>query len=421
MSLRHPLLLALLVLAAIPPAWAASPAKTAEYRQTDPNFYLREAVLKADPTAVIIAPGGYHKKDDSYFIPARKKPAPQIYVEVVKDWLEPITPPSMPTSLGIAPDAMQIREPQGDVQVALPSNPSAFVPATDSMSLPNGTLIKTGGNGSAAVLFGGINSARLAPNSEAAVQQTVTPDLRSTRVDLKSGAVFSKVGLRKGEKQDYQVHTPFGVAAARGTDFVTVALPNRTDVWIAQGTVQFDQPDGQTVGTIKSTGNGTLKIIRFPTMDDAHQTMMADAETMTAAMNFIPLVNLKVKALHDQVAQGQKLNPSEKKYLGLIKKVPVLIALTLVEPPAPTPPPPPPPAPVTPPPPPPNAAATPTNTSTPEVPLHSTLAPMERAPSVSTNTLNETNTISNKPETTQAEAAEAPLAPVSTGPGDTTP
>jgi biopolymer transport protein ExbD len=314
-------------------AWAQAPGKQAEYKRSDMNFYWRSDVLKVDPDAVIITQGNYTQKGDSYFVTIHKKAPQKLYIQVVNDWIEPITPPDMPASLGVAPDAMQIREPQGDVQVAFPSAPATFLPATEGMTVPNGTVVKTGANGTAAVLFGGVDSARLIPNSAAAVQQTVTATSRSTEVDLTAGAVFSKVGQRIGEKEDYQVHTPFGVAAARGTDFVSIAMPTRTDVWIAQGTVELDAPDGKLVGTVKSLGTGSLKIIRYPLMPDMHQAMMASAETMTTAMNFIPMVNLKIKALRDKIAQGVKLTARELDYLGRIKKVPCLIELELVPPP----------------------------------------------------------------------------------------
>ena len=312
-------------------------AKKAEYKRADANFYWKGDVLKVNPAAVILKAEDYTQKGDSYFVTLPKGTPKEIYVQVVNDWVEPITPPSMPATLGVAPDAMQIREPQGDVQVALPTAPADFVKATEGMTIPNGSVVKTGTDGTAAVLFGGVNSARLIPNSEAAVQQTVTPQLRSTEVDLTKGAVFSKVGLRPGEKQDYKVHTPFGVAAAKGTDFVAIAMSARTDVWIAQGVVQFDQPSGATIGTVKSEGTGALKIIRFPLMSDPHQAMMASAETMTSAMNFIPLVNVKTKALREQAAKGVKLTEKENEYLNRIKRVPCLIELSLVEPPAPAP------------------------------------------------------------------------------------
>jgi biopolymer transport protein ExbD len=337
-------------------AWAKTAAKDAEYKRSDTNYYWKGDVLKVDPTAVIISDGKYTQKGGSYFINTNGKPPKEIYISVENDWIEPITPPTMPASLGVAPDAMQIREPQGDVTVALPTAPANFIPAQNNMAIPNGAVVKTGANGTAAVLMGGVDSIRLVPNSSAAVQQTVTPLLRSTEIDLTAGAVFSKVGKRIGEKQDYQVHTPFGVAAAKGTDFVTVAMPARTDVWIAQGTVQMDQPDGKLVGTVSSEGTGALKIIRNPPMPDMHAAMMASSETMTMAMDFIPTVNVYVKALDDKMAQGVKLTATERDYLNRIKKVPCLIKVALVEPPAP----PPPTAPIAPPP----APAAPATTST---------------------------------------------------------
>lgn len=312
--------------------WAKTTVPQAEYKRSDTNFYLKSDVLKVDPSAVILPASQLTKKGDSYFLTPEKKAPKEIYLQVANDWIEPITPPNMPASLSVPSNAMQIRELQGDVQVALPSAPANFIPAKEGMTIPNGAVVKTGVNGTVAVLFGGVDSARLIPNSEAAVQQTVTSKLRSTEVDLTVGAVFSKVGQRVGEKEDYKVHTPFGVAAARGTDFVTVAMPSRTDVWVAEGTVQLNQPDGKMVGEVKAEGTGALKIIRFPVMTDPHQTMMADAETMTDAMNIIPMVNVKTKALRAKMSNGIKLSATEKDYMDRIEKVPCLIKLALVEP-----------------------------------------------------------------------------------------
>jgi biopolymer transport protein ExbD len=234
---------------------------------------------------------------------------------------------------------MQVREPQGDVQVALPSAPANFSPVTDGMTLPNGAVVKTGANGTAAVLFGGVDSARLMPDSAAAVQQTVTAQSRSAEVDLTTGGVFSKVGTQVGVKGDYEVHTPFGNAVAHGTDFVTMTTSARTDVWIAQGTVELVQPDGQKVGVVTSDGAGALKIIRFPALTDPHQAMLADTETLTAILNFIPMANQKIKVLRNKKTMGVSPTADEQAYLNRIKQVPCLIKLALVEPPAPAPPP----------------------------------------------------------------------------------
>jgi biopolymer transport protein ExbD len=340
------------------PVSAAKPAPTpkaplapAEYKRTDTNFYPKGDFVKDHAGAVIIPRGGYTQKEDSYFFTPKIRAPKTIYVETLDDWIEPITPPDMPASLGVPADAMQIREPQGDVQVALPSAPANFSPATDNMTLPNGAVVKTGENGTAAVLFGGVDSARLMPNSAAAMQQTVTATSRVAEVDLTAGGVFSKVGTQVGVKGSYEVHTPFGNAVAQGGDFVTVITSSRADVWVAQGTVNFENPAASNAAeAVTSDGTGPLKILRSPAIADSHQTLLADVETLTPTLNFIPLANQKVKGLRDKQAQGTTLSANEEAYLGRIKQVPSLIKLDLVPPPAPvvvTPPPAEPPPPIT--------------------------------------------------------------------------
>jgi biopolymer transport protein ExbD len=367
-------LLPLLAVAASSAVWAAEDGTPmvppAEYKQADSNFYAAGDVLKAHPNALIISEGkktqpdgtatsvlvlwhrpgknpapdfseaGY-RKDDSYFVTTPGKTAPkEIYFESTRDWIEPITPPDMPASLGVAPDAMQVREPQGDVQVALPSAPASFAPATEGETIPNGTVLKTGANGTAAVLFGGVDSARLMPNSAAAVQQTVTAQSRTAEVDLTAGGVFSKVGTQVGVKGQYEVHTPFGNAVAHGGDFVTITTTNHVDVWIAQGTVSLEEPDTKKVLSSTSDGSGPLRLVRFPAISDPEQSIQADVETLTLAMNFVPLANQKVKALRDKKTAGTALSDNEQAYLKRIKGVPCLTKLALVEPPAPPPAPP---------------------------------------------------------------------------------
>jgi len=325
-------------------AWAAedlpdapNAAKAAEYKRADSNFYPKGDIAKSHSTAVIVPLSGYTRKDASYFFTPKKKAPKDLYVETLNDWIEPITPPDMPASLGVPPDAMQIREPQGDVQIALPSAPANFTQATEGMTIPNGTVLRTGANGTAAVLFGGVDSARLMPNSAAAVQQTVTAQSRSAEVDLTTGGVFSKVGTQEGVKGEYEVHTPFGNAVAHGTDFVTIISGSHTDVWVAQGTVSLE-PSGSKVGdAATSDGTGPLKIMRFPGITDPHQSVLADVESMTEILNFIPLANQKIKALRTKQDSGTPLTTNEQAYLQRIKQVPCLIKLTLVAPPAPAP------------------------------------------------------------------------------------
>lgn len=314
---------------------AMTPPNSAMYKRADTNFYARGDVLRGDPTAVIVPPTSVAQNGDNYTFTPKKKAPKTIYIEVSTDWIEPITPPEGPGTLRIAPDAMQIREPQGDVQVALPSAPSNFAPATDGMALPNGAVVKTGTNATAAVLFGGVDSARLMPDSEAAVQQTVTATARTAEVDLTAGGVFSKVGTQVGVVGAYQVHTPFGSALAQGGDFAALIAAGRADVWISQGTVEMTQPDGRKLGVVAADGTGPLKLIRYPAIASAAASLQADAESLTQVYNFIPVANQKLAALHAKQAKGLPLTSNEQAYLGRIKQVPALIKLALVEPPAP--------------------------------------------------------------------------------------
>jgi biopolymer transport protein ExbD len=323
-----------------PAAPAPAPEKhakpvEAEYKRADTNFYAKGDILKTHSSPVILPLTAVTPRGDSYFFTPKVRAPKELFVETTADWIEPITPPDMPASLAIAPDAMQIREPQGDVQVAFPAAPTNYVQATDGMPLLNGVVIKTGANGTAAVLFGGVDSARLMPNSEAAVQQTVTDKNRSVEVDLTSGGVFSKVGTQVGVKGRYEVHTSFGNATATGGDFVTIADSARMDVWVAQGTIALEQPNSKTAETVTSDGTGPLKLMRFPAIADAKQSAQADSETLTAAMNFIPLANQKLKALRAKAAAGTALTANEQAYFKRIKQVPSLIMLAYVEPPAP--------------------------------------------------------------------------------------
>ncbi|MEJ0000573.1 MAG: biopolymer transporter ExbD [Verrucomicrobiota bacterium] len=352
--MANPTLLRLILLPLLPAALFAAahgaeglatpPPKTVDYKRTDALFYTRADVLHAAPGAVILDPSAFAQNGDTYTYAPRKQAPEVLYLETHSDWIEPITPPDMPASLNIAPDAMQIREPQGDVQAAMPNAPATFAPVTDGMTLPNGAVIKTGPNSTAAVLFGGVASARLMPGSEAAVQQTVAPQSRSAEIDLTAGGVFSKIGTQPGVSSEYQVHTPFGNAIAQAGDFAAVVTGESTDVWVAQGTVDLLQPDGRKFGSVAATGAGPLRRLRYPAYppgvagsSGASALMETDARTFTALLNFIPMANQKLAALHAKEAKGTPLTANEQAYLARIKQVPAVIMLRLVEPPAPPP------------------------------------------------------------------------------------
>jgi hypothetical protein len=331
---------AVLAVALAAPLSAEPPDDTSEYKQDDTNFYLKSEVLRANPDAVVLSADAVTDIGGSYLVPAKRHPARIIYLQQARDWIEPITPPNMPKTLDIPPTAMQVRELHGNVEVALPTAPADFHSIDSGTALPDGSVLKTGDNASVAVLFGGVDSVRLAPNSQAAVQMMVTTGHRDAEVDIQDGIVFSKVGQRVGEKESYEVKTPFGTASAHGTDFVTVVLPQRVDVWVAEGTVGLESPIGQTESA-SVVGNGPFKVMRFPAAPNEAQALVESAESLTAILNFIPMANQKLEALGDRTHDGDKLTPNEKDYISRIRKIPALIKLALVgsEEPPPGPPP----------------------------------------------------------------------------------
>src|ERR1035437_5585647 len=91
------ILLPLLAAAMTGGGWAKEDAKktapAAEYKRSDANFYPKGDVVKAHPTAVILAKGEYTVKlsyavnGASYFFTPHQKAPKEIYVEVLPDWI----------------------------------------------------------------------------------------------------------------------------------------------------------------------------------------------------------------------------------------------------------------------------------------------------------------------------------------------
>ncbi len=310
---------ALLLLASASVAVAATKN---EYKAADANIYLPADAQDSEP---ILSKGVTHT-GDSYFVMGKKKAAPVVYVEDKREWLEPLSPPDG-TPLDIKPDAMDLRDVQGDVSVQGPGG-GAFVPATEKMPLINGAVVKTGAGGTAVVLFGGVASTRFSPNSEAAVQQNITPAERSEQIDLRVGIAFAKVGTLVGQKNDLKVITATATAESHGGDFAVAQMSNRVDLFLASGAAKLTA-NGKAMKAV------ALGITRAPVLADKAVAAAADAETLGAIFNFIPTANTKLKALRDSLGSGAQLSKAQKAYVARIVRVPVLTKLAYVPPPAP--------------------------------------------------------------------------------------
>ena len=184
-------------------------------------------------------------------------------------WAEPITPPSgTPPAEGI--NEMKLVAVHGPVTIKLPDGETKT--GKEGTIVPSGSTVSTANDASAAVFMGGVNSARLMPNSEAKVSENLDGSTRRTDINLKVGTIFSRVGHRPGESQDYEVRTPEGVAAARGTSFsTTVTTTSGREVTIVateDGVVTLTDNTSHSVVTItpqkSSSGAITVSIGSAP-------------------------------------------------------------------------------------------------------------------------------------------------------------
>jgi hypothetical protein len=151
-------------------------------------------------------------------------------------WAEPVTSPDGSTP-AVAPNEMKLVSVHGSVSVKMPDG--SVQHGANGMLIPSGTAITTAPGSSAAVFSGGVNSERLLPDSGMVVNQTMEGTVRHTTVDLQKGSVFARVGKRPGETQKYEVRTPDGVAAARGTEYAVTLVDGVTLVFVNSSTVEL--------------------------------------------------------------------------------------------------------------------------------------------------------------------------------------
>lgn len=278
------------------------------FRPVEPFQALLESdIRRLDPEAVIVAAGDHIRLQGGHGV--RKSVARDrstVYLEILADWIEPVA------AEGVAGE-MRLVLAEGKVEAAPPDNPQGFAPVQAGVVLAPGTILRTGENSQAGLALGRRSTARLIGGTTVEAMLEPQGGVERVRLNLKGGAVFNRI--RSFQKDvDYQVRTPHAVAAARGTDFVAVALPEVTDVWIAEGTVELMDLQGKSLGTVSADDPGTLKIIRNPPAPDAVADAAANTLTMSVAMGLIPKVNtataanrLAERPTAEQLAQLQEV------------------------------------------------------------------------------------------------------------------
>jgi hypothetical protein len=176
--------------------------------------------------------------------------APTTGIADATSMVSPVADPA-PASTG---DGAVASEVEGNARILVPGE-SAFRPIREGESIPAGSSLMTSDSGSAVVSPAPGVVLRLLPNSVLRVNEaTASGNTPKVRLDLKEGGVINIISKAKYQQVDYEVSTPQGVCAARGTVFGLFVFKGKVFVLGAHGASAFN---GQSVGAGKAVSFGT--------------------------------------------------------------------------------------------------------------------------------------------------------------------
>jgi hypothetical protein len=135
------------------------------------------------------------------------------------------------------PESGKVTVAVGDVQVIAKAG-DAPVAVKPGDKVVVGSTIKTGAGARAVVVITPRSAIRIAENSEVVlevVDETVLP--RKVTVDLKDGSLSALLKPNAAGELDFQVRTPSGVAAARGTFFSVAVKDGKGFAQVKEGRV----------------------------------------------------------------------------------------------------------------------------------------------------------------------------------------
>ena len=271
-------------------------------------FWLETDVAQQFPSEPIIRSSDYLKQGTTYFVsPSDKTQAAIAWIEADGQWLEPRKPAD-----SAKPDNMVLSSRSAPLDVVGPDGKTLDMSLNGAV-IPEGSTVTTK-DGWAAITLGALNTLHLMPGASATLSMKNETGKMATLIKLKSGGVFSKVGKRDGLAQDYRIQTPQGIAAARGTDFVTLALPARMEVWIAEGIVDVMDTQGNKVGEVAASNDKALKVLRNPAITDPAENAKANAAIMTAAFGFVGQANTTNLGIQKKVSEGLARTPEEEAF-----------------------------------------------------------------------------------------------------------
>ena len=144
------------------------------------------------------------------------------------------------TELPGAEDTGKVSLVRGLVEYAGPGHDD-FQRLTRGMRIRMGSTVKTGNDGTAVIVTVPGAVCRISPDSTV-IFSTLKPSKRKSRatLDVLDGSVTALIDRDRPGKTDFRIHTPHGVAAARGTVYaVTVNAASATSyAQVAEGKIE---------------------------------------------------------------------------------------------------------------------------------------------------------------------------------------
>ena len=140
------------------------------------------------------------------------------------------------------PREARVKSVKGQVEYAAPGS-QKFESLKADMKLAIGSQVKTGADGEAiivavpgaAIRLSASTHIILGPNDFAKNGDKVTS--RKALVDLKSGTVSALINHNERDVTDFQIKTPQGVAAARGTFYAVTVENGKAAIAVKEGKV----------------------------------------------------------------------------------------------------------------------------------------------------------------------------------------
>ena len=136
------------------------------------------------------------------------------------------------------PESGKVTVAVGEVTVVA-SEGAAPVALQSGDKVKVGAIIKTGAGARAVVVMTSRSAIRISENSTVVIEmvdETVLP--KKVTVDLKDGSVSALLKPNSAGELDFQVRTPSGVAAARGTFYSVVVKDGKGYAQVKEGRVE---------------------------------------------------------------------------------------------------------------------------------------------------------------------------------------